>query len=176
MKNISCLSASYYSKNLFGLLFLFLSLSFSSCEKGEPGPAGPVGPSGSNGSSNVQSVTFTTTNASWIFDGTDNSYNASFSIPSITSEVVSNGTVQLFLGNGSSSQWIALPFSYNIAQFNYSYSLGAVQITATLSNGAIPNNPGGLQFRVVVIPPALKIANIDYNSYSDLKTFYNLSE
>jgi hypothetical protein len=149
---------------------LFNVLLFSSCEKGETGPAG------ANGSSNVQSYTFTTNNLSWVFNGSDNSYNSTYNLTSITSDVVSNGTIQVFVGDGSSNQWGALPLSYSVLQLNYSYSLGQVVLSVTLSNGLVPNNPGGQQFKVVVIPPSARIAHVNMHNYSDVKAAYNLKD
>ena len=133
-----------------------MGLTLSSCKKGDTGPAGPVGSNGTNGVANIQTTTVTSNNNSWVFDSVGNSYDATITYTAITQAVVDRGTVQVFLGSGNGTEWLALPFSYGIAQYLFSYSLGKVDITATLSNNAIPNNPGGQQFKVVVIPPASK--------------------
>lgn len=141
----------YFTINI--VLLVSICISLSACEKGD------VGPAGANGVANIQASTITTNNSAWSFDNTDNSYNAIFNYSAITQSVVDGGTVQVFIGDGIGSEWAALPFSYSDLQYNYSYKLGQVFVSLTLSTGAIPNNPGGQQFKVVVIPPAAKSIN-----------------
>lgn len=133
---------------------LIALISFTSCTKeGEPGPAGK---DGKNGSSNISTYIVSTTASNWAFDGSDNSYNATVNISSITSNVVSNGSIQVFIGDGTGSAWQALPISYGIVQYNYIYEVGKVHIIATLSDGSVPANPGVQQYKFVVIPPGAK--------------------
>ena len=141
------------------ILLLFSSLFFvlSSCKKGDTGPQGEPG---KNGSSNIQSYSQTAVNNSWTYNSSENSYDVTFSVPAITNAVVNGGTIQVFLGIGTTTtQWAAMPFAYGNSQYNYDYQLGKVNIYVTLGNGNTPDNPGGLQFKVVVIPPAAKSAN-----------------
>lgn len=145
--------------SVFAGIAITLSLTLSSCKKGDTGPAGPAGSAGTNGVANIQTGTVTTNNATWSFDATDNSYNGTLTYAAITQAVIDKGTVQVFLGDGTGKEWGALPLSYGIVQYNYSYKVGEVLITVTLSNGSLPNNPGGQQFKVVVIPPASKSPN-----------------
>ncbi len=164
---------------VFAGLALTLGLTFSSCKKGDTGPAGPQGPAGTNGTNgvaNIQTGTVTTNNASWSFDNTDNSYNATLTFGAITQSVVEKGTVQVFIGDGTGQEWAALPFSYSIVQYNYSFKSGQVIISVTLSNGNAPNNPGGQQFKVVVIPPAMVKPNVNVKNYNELKAAYNLAD
>jgi hypothetical protein len=146
-------------------LILVLSLTFTSCKKGDTGPAGTNGTNGTNGKdgkdgvANIQTGTVTTNNATWVLDNSDNSYNAVLTYTAITQSVIDRGTIQAFIGDGSSKVWIALPFSYGTVQYNYFYEVGKVTISITLSNGTVPTNPGGQQFKIVVIPPASKSPN-----------------
>ncbi|WP_317899182.1 hypothetical protein [Aurantibacillus circumpalustris] len=139
-------------------------LNFTSCKKGE------TGPQGKDGSSNVQSYTQTAVNSSWTYNNSENSYDVTFTVPAITEAVVNGGTIQVFLGIGTTTtQWAAMPFAYGNTQYNYDYQLGKVNIYVTLGNGNTPDNPGGLQFKVVVIPPASKSALPD-NSGTNVQT------
>ena len=139
----------YFSAILF-VMVSFCVISFSSCKKGDTGPQGPAG---SNGVANIQTTTVTTNSNAWVLDNTDNSYNYTITVSGITQSVVDKGTVQVFVGDGTGKQWGALPLSYGTVQFNYSFLVGQVEIEITLSSGAVPNNPGGQQFKIVVIPP-----------------------
>ena len=149
-------------------LALTLGLALTSCKKGDTGPAGPAGSNGTNGVANIQTSTVTTNNSTWGFDNTDNSYNATLNYPAITQAVVDRGTVQVFISDGAGSEWLALPFSYGNIQYLYSYKLGQVLITYTLADNAVPSNPGGQQFKVVVIPPASKSSDPNSNN-SDIQ-------
>lgn len=162
---------------LVTLVVIMISPILTSCKKGETGPAGPAGAqgaAGANGTANIYVETATTTNLSWGFDNTTNSYFATYASSQITQAVVDNGTVQVFIGDGSGQQWAAMPYSYGITQFNYSYKLGQITVLYSLSNGNVPANPGGQQFRFVVIPPAKVIKGVDINNYAALKKAYNL--
>lgn len=149
---------------VFAGVAITMSLSLTSCVKGDTGPAGANGKDGTNGVANIQTSTVTTNNASWSLDNSDNSYNATLTYAAITQSVVEKGTVQVFFSDGNGDEWLALPFSYGTIQYNYSYKVGKVLLTVTLSNGNVPNSPGGQQFKVVVIPPAAKSSNPEYNS------------
>jgi len=145
--------------NFTALALCMLMLSFNSCKKGDTGPQGAAG---INGSSNVRSYTQTAVNSSWTYNSSENSYDVTFAVPAITDAVVNGGTIQVFLGIGTTTtQWAAMPFAYGNSQYNYDYQLGKVNIYVTLANGNTPDNPGGLQFKIVVIPPAAKSSNAD---------------
>jgi hypothetical protein len=146
MKNIKSITLNL-------VVLVSICVTIISCKKGD------VGPAGANGVANIQAGTITTNNSAWSFDNTDNSYNAILNYSAITQSVVENGTVQVFIGDGLGTEWAALPFSYSDLQYNYSYKLGQVLVSLTLSTGSVPSNPGGQQFKVVVIPPAAKSIN-----------------
>lgn len=153
---------------VFAGVALTFGLAFTSCKKGDTGPAGPAGTNGTNGVANIQTGTVTTNNSTWSLDNSDNSYNATLTYAAITQSVIDKGTVQVFISDGTGSEWLALPFSYGIVQYNYSYKLGQVLLSVTLSSGNAPNNPGGQQFKVVVIPPASK-STIPSNTNNEIK-------
>ena len=146
---------------VFAGVAITLGSSLTSCKKGDTGPAGA---NGKNGVANIQTATVTTNNASWVLDNSDNSYNATLTYAAITQAVVEKGTIQVFISDGNGAEWLALPFSYGTVQYNYSYKVGEILLTVTLSNGNAPNSPGGQQFKVVVIPPAAKSSNPENNS------------
>ncbi len=153
---------------------LIIGIVLSSCKKGDTGPVGPAGANGTNGVSNITTYVGTTTNASWTLSGTE--YDAIFNVSGITSSVVSNGSVMVFLGNTAQTTWSALPFSYQSVEFNYFYSLGQVTISVTLNSGSAPSNPGGIPFKIVVIPPAMIKQGVNTKNYSEVKAVYNLKD
>jgi hypothetical protein len=103
-------------------LFLFVAaLGAVACE----GDTGPVGPEGPPGSANVTSGTFTVavnawTNGFWFMpiDGgtqANPAKVATVTVPGITSDLVENGAVLIYLRVpstpvGASNQWTLLPF------------------------------------------------------------------
>ena len=137
---------------------VLIAVLFTACtKKGEPGPAGK---DGKNGSTNISTYIISTTASNWTYDGTDKSYNATVNISSITASVVSNGSVQAFIGDGTGTAWDALPAAYQNVQWNYSYSSGQILVYLTMSDGSVPPNPGIQQFKYVVIPPGAKKQNV----------------
>lgn len=134
------------------MITVIMSLFTFSCKK-TPGPAGPAGKdgtNGTNGSANIQTYTVALSGANWAYDNTEKSYTAVISINAITSAVVNKGTIQVF--SGDQSGYIALPYSYQGQEFNYSYETGYVYLVFTLTDGTTPPNPGAMNFKIVVIP------------------------
>ena len=154
-------------------------LTTSCTKEGPVGPQGPAGINGTNGSSNVSSFTANTTTSSWGVNAS-HSYelDASFSVPAITADVVNNGTIQVFIGDGTGNQWSAMPFSLTGVEFNYTYSLQTIIFQVTQSNMNPPNNPGTQQFKIVVIPSAMRKAhpNVNYHNYEEVKKVFNLKD
>lgn len=138
---------------------LIALVSFTACTK--KGETGPAGKDGKNGSSNITTYVASTTAGNWTYDGTDKSYNATINISSITASIVSSGTIQVFLGDGTGTAWNALPATYLNTQWNYTYAAGQVLIYMTMADGSVPANPGIQQFKYVVIPPGAKKQNIE---------------
>lgn len=146
------------------------ALFFTSCEK--EGPAGPVGPAGKDGTANIMTDTYTTTNSDWSYDAQLNGYEAYISAPPITQDVAENGTIQMFIEEQGS--YMALPLIISNIQFNYGYEVGEVGILVTLADGSVPSNPGGMTFKLVVIPPANLVKGVDHTNYDMLETVYEL--
>lgn len=157
-------------------------LVFTSCTKegpvGPQGPAGADGLNGLNGSSNVAAYTGTTQNSSWVVNTNNIELDATFPVSAITSNVVANGTIQVFLGDGTGNTWSAMPFSYTSVEYNYSYSVGQVVIQVTQGNGVLPSNPGAQQYKIVVIPPAARKANphVNLHDYNEITKTFNVQE
>lgn len=157
------------------ILAFALLLSASACKKAEQGPKGDTGPAGTNGVANIQSTTITTTNGSWNLDTFENAYNATLTVTGITQNVLDKGAVMVYIGNGAGTEWDAMPFSYQGVEFNYGIKVGQALISVTLDSGNAPNNPGGQQFKVVVIPPAMIKPGVNVKNYTEVKTAYGIN-
>lgn len=170
-------------KNLIYLAILVLSVSISSCSKEGPiGPAGPQGPQGPTGTTGPAgqdaSVPVSTTLYvnNWVYSASAPSYMASISVPAITQNVLDRGIVAAYVSNGSGG-WIALPMTwYPTTTYSYTYScvhaLGYLHVHRTDSDG-IAVNPGGQTFKIVVIPPAFRMANpnLNWENYAEIEGF-----
>jgi len=148
--------------NIFIPLTCFLIL-FSACKKPEPGPPGKDGRDGRDGKDgkdggiNIITRTHNTINGNWFYNDIENSYDVVLVIPEITAAVVNEGTIQVFFDlGGTTPNWAAMPFAYGDLQYNYDYLIGIVNIYVTLGSNAVPENPGGVRFKIVIIPPASK--------------------
>ncbi len=131
-------------KTLKLVTLILLVLTFNACTK-----TGPAGPAGTNGSANIQTYLFTTTNTNWSVS--NNAQTSTWNSPAITQAVIDKGTVQLFNGNNT-GLWVAMPYSYKNEEYNFVISVGQILITVTNGDGTVPANPGGQQFKEVVIP------------------------
>jgi hypothetical protein len=144
--------------------------------KGDPGPQGPAGAAGTNGTASIKTVTFTTNSSQWIADNSSKVYYYNYTSSEITSSVLSSGVVIAYLGDGSGSLWIAMPLTAQGVEITYGIKPSTVEIDVSLSSGLMPNNPGGLQFKIVIIPAAAAKTGVNYNNYTEVKATYNLKD
>ncbi|MHB8261150.1 MAG: hypothetical protein ACYDCN_09870 [Bacteroidia bacterium] len=148
--------------------------------QGLTGAPGTNGTNGLNGNANVITNTSSTSASTWVAVNGNTEWDASFTVTAITSTVVTSGTVQLFLGDGTGNTWYALPSSYKGLEYNYSYSLNTVAIQVTNDNGSLPTLPGNgtgvVQFKFVVIPPGARLANpnVNFKNYAEIKKAFKL--
>ena len=157
-------------KTIFSLLILTSSLIFSSCTK-----EGPVGPAGKDGNANV--VSSTLTNVSWDEDG--NTWVINLTYPAITQEIINSGAVLVYIGGNNS--YTQLPFTIYSSDeystsFNYAVSVGSIQIECSDSDLILPQQPGNVNIKVVVIASSQKhlIQDTDVSNYNEIKDALNL--
>jgi len=134
------------------LLLLLMASLFTNCKKGDTGPQGEPGINGKNGSANIQNYTFTTTTANWLLDQ-NNVYVYNYPLSAITTNVMDQGAVMVYIKDATAG-WIAMPITQQGVQINFAVRTGILEVNYSLSSGAAPSNPGGQQFRVVIIPNA----------------------
>jgi hypothetical protein len=119
------------------LLFLFLGLLLSSCQKYDAG------------NTDISSNTYT---VSWTY--LDPSYYCEMNVPEITQDVVDNGAVFVYIQT-TSGDWMALPCTLPI-DGNYSstytpvHSLGLVRVFKT-DTDLLTLDPGITTLKVVVV-------------------------
>ena len=136
------------------------------------------GPAGKDGNANVHSFTFSTTSSAWTLN--NKTYNATFTLESIDASILSSGTVNVFLGDGTGSRWTAMPVTQQGIQYNYSISIHTVGVGMSSASDANPplSNPGVQQFRVIVISGSARMAhpNVNLNNYNEMKRTFNLKD
>lgn len=153
----------------------FASLGMSSCKKEEV--VGSTGPAGPAGNANVKSVSFVTTIADW--SGSEwAGWTATFSVPIITSDIVSTGAVMCYMTIGADTY--ALPYSwfYSSGQTRhvlFTYSTGNVTVKR-IDDDFLTNNPEGTTIKVVAITANGLIANpgLDLNDYAAVAEAFDL--
>lgn len=153
---------------------LALTPGCKKAEKGDKGDKGDTGAAGSNGVANIQ--TYTAYISNWVPDGTD--YTATVSVPIITSEVVSKGTIQVWIdaSGGSGASYEALPYAYYGFAMNYTFSVGQITLRFSELDGSQALNPGAGFIKVVAIPPSMIKPNVNMRDYNEVKAAYNLKD
>lgn len=159
------------TNNLLSGIIAVTALAFSGCAK--DGATGPAGATGATGNANVQNFSFATTTASWTLSSGTWFYN--YSLPSTTNM---SGAVFMYLQSGT--VFTQLSFTQNDKEYYFAYDTNAphvgVYVTSASGASSIPN-PGALNFKVVVIPPASIKANptVNWKNYDEVKKTFNLS-
>ncbi len=157
-------------KKLMLLLVAGTMLMASSCTK-----TGPVGPQGPTGNANVIGENPFTV-STWLLSGT--TFYQSFDDANITTDVANYGLVEIYKYY-STSGWTNLPDIDGDVSTVYNFYPGGFTISILMPGGT-PPNPGSVEFRVVVVPSSVRLANPNTNwkNYEETKAVlakYNLS-
>ncbi len=118
------------------MTFLILtSILFFACEgpKGDKGNVGPQGPQGAQGEQgatgnvNIHSKTYTVYSSSWT---AGSSRADAYLYPTfLTSDIVNNGVVLVFMRSESGSKWQSIPITWvDGSVYRYWYSIQAVNL------------------------------------------------
>jgi hypothetical protein len=172
-------------KNLKSILAIcVLSVLIASCTKdGETGPQGPAGTSGTNGTNGNANVSDTTFIINTWTTGTS-FYYVNLDYSQLTSTVQEGGAVQVYFSSNSGSAWYSLTWIYD-ASTDYYMSFytqtGRVVVKWQYDGSGIGSDPTSIFtassfLKVVVIPPAMRIANLDLTNYQAVKSAYNLKD
>ena len=151
---------------------------------GANGTTGANGTNGTNGVANISTINFTCSNLNWT-EGQEVGGNWVWEYqrtsPEITNAIYSSGAVMVYMGS-STEGYIALPFSLLGVQTAFGIFQGATGNTNTLNiaiqrlDGAQFPNPGGMDFKAVIIPPAMIKPNVDITNYNEVKIAYQLAD
>ena len=161
------------------LVISTIAITSFSCKKveGPAGPTGPQGPQGAAGNANVLSTVYNVSSANWGWDATYALWYADLIAPDVTNAVMSNGAVMCYMVYSSGANQ-ALPFSYHDFEWAYFFNVGLVEVQLQAADGSTLSNPGATTFRIVVIPPAARMAHphLNLKDYSQVKAAYNLKD
>lgn len=171
-----------YKLKLMALAILTLSLSFSSCKKGDTGPAGAQGANGKDGNANVKNLTVFVNANEWINKSGESEVTKL--VPEITADIVSKGAVMVYMEGSGSGSWEALPTSSADASglvltIGYAIEAGKLHLMVTFNdNITLPN--GTLEssnFKIVLVAGSARSANPNMNlqNYNEVKTTYNFT-
>jgi hypothetical protein len=139
-----------FNTKTFGLLLLFLCLSFNSCKKSVAGPQGDAGTPGGQGNLKQSDRSFTIFPGSWTFNG--GWYNCDVYCPEITSSVISSGEIKVYMQ--VNSQWWSLPYTVGDIFMEQTSETGTLHLKYSKIHGGPPPAPTQNVFRIVVSSPA----------------------
>ena len=163
-------------------ILLLVLLSINGCTK--QGAIGPAGEKGDPGNTGVTSTTFMMNN--WLWSAPYHYSN--LNVPALTTSNASSAAVMVYFNTDGGNNWIALPYTQYHSPSNYymgfNTNVGIVQVTwvydSSLSSGDNPNvyYSSTVRCKVVVIPPAMKLANpdLDIKDYEAVKKRFKLKE
>lgn len=177
-----------FSKNLITIFLLAISTISCSSDDGKDGVDGVDGAQGATGTANV-------IYSAWInapagtpetIDGTSG-LSTSFAVPQLTADIMSKGTVLVYMSFGSGTNVFALPYT--------STAGGAVNTITAISNlnsikifrfkhandGTTVALPASLNYRYILIPGGVqattsKTTKVDYAkmSYEEVCGHFNI--
>ena len=190
-------------KTLSILSMAVLFLVACSPEDGDTGPAGPVGPEGPigpagqgdpgqdgqdgvdgrDGVANIQTYTFAVDSSTWVRPAGTSYIGNTISVPEINATVLTQGVVLVFetLDNSTpgATTWRAMPYTDNIFSHSHSIGPGVVNLFVTVTlQGSAPTLVAARNwsYKVVIIPPAAKIAGFDPKTFEEFQMVYGLKE
>lgn len=170
------------------MLLVAVSLLFAYCKKGDQGPegpAGPEGPQGPPGTANViysgwQDVTFAPDKNQ---NGDTIGYEIEIPAPKLTSSIINNGEMKVYINAGSAASPVVYPLPYVDVYFggniDVAFLVGKIALYANFDASTYTeNNVKYQQYRYILIPGGTqaRIAQPDWTDYNKVKAFYNLPD
>jgi len=166
---------------LFIYLIIIGSLAtMNSCKKDDDSAyqlKGNYQTAGNYGNANITSDQFTVT---WTISAP--AYYCDISDANITQEIVDNGSVVVYMSNGSGG-WVALPYTLPMSSTYAStytpvHYLDGVTIWKYDTDYTQATDPGSTTFKVVCISASARLANpnVNWNNYEDVKNTFNLKD
>lgn len=159
------------------VLTLIMGLAVASCKK-QQGPAGPAGTNGTNGTNGISISSFTLSISTWTWNSGNKWRESSIVNLSITQNVVDMGALMVYEDIGG--VYSPLPFSFSYPSqptFLTSYYFGTNLLTIYYSaSDFIDYGNMTKTFKIVIIPPAMRKPNVNYQKYEEVKAAHNLVE
>jgi hypothetical protein len=150
-------------------------LLFAGCTK--EGPIGPQGQPGLNGVANIQTSFVTVKSTDWSYDQTSNLWYSDFG----GFGTISNNAAVLVYYVDNTNTNVSLPVTFSDIQYYYSngFSNGSsfIEVDVSSASGATTvANPGTTNYKIVVIPPAFILKNVNTGNYAEVKAAYGLKD
>ena len=162
------------STKFFIIGITLFTIIFSSCKKGDTGATGPKGVAGN---ANVQ--TYTVSINSWNLSSNSKYWYSDDTFISPLNFNITNSAVMVYWEK-TSSNYIAMPITMSDIQYYFQYNSAnnssstiEIDVSSASGNTVVPN-PGTLNFKIVIIPPAMIKPNVNPHNYAEVKTAYNL--
>ncbi len=165
------------TKKLLLVATMLLTITITSCKKGDTGEPGK---DGTNGNANVTSMILNA--SSWVFDGTYKWSTATWSGATIlTSDVVNNGAVMLY--EGGAGDWVSCPYTIGISDPSnptlstfFEYQVNTMVVFKQWSDGVNPSPSTSTQYKLVCIPRSGMILHpdLDLKNYAAVKAAFDL--
>lgn len=188
-------------------LLLVVTLFFAACTKegpvgpagpagatGAAGPAGPAGAQGPKGDTGTANVIYSNwLDVAYTADTVHNGnvidtigYSAAITAARLTSTILSNGDVKVYLNAGTAASPLVIPlpvyepFLVGII-INPYFQVGKINLIASDDAGTFTNTNGqkAWQYRYILIPggtPSGRMAKINWNDYNAVKAYLGLKD
>jgi len=148
------------------------ALLFTSCTK--DGATGATGPQGPAGNANVQTFNFTAN--PWTLSSSTTYWYYDYPLTVPTNAAVMVYYTSSTLNSGSAAN-LSLPITLSGNQIYFKYNSTTLEMGVNSVAGTVGvSNPGPLNFQVVVIPPAARLANpnVNLHNFDEVKAAYHL--
>jgi hypothetical protein len=177
--------------NVLGLVLIAGALTTTSCKKGDEGPAGPKGDSAI---ANVYySAWVQLTDDKWQQPTGANYLVAEIAAPKVTADILAKGSIHVYLNYNTAAEpyVLGLPFIGATTATPtvpsvplYVRSVADLGYITVITNAGIglPDGTTGGFYRYILIPGGVKLAartagkSIDWNNYSEVKTYLGLKD
>lgn len=169
---------------------------------GPVGPEGALGPAGQDGTIGRDGVdgldgkaavayTYNISSADWnsVSNGGLNSIEDTIQVPQITQNIYNGGALLVYMKeNSSDPSWQPLPYQnyivynngtanvFSIRTYQASFSVGALNIRSFINSNISLTTNAGIVVKLVIVPPAAKIADFDPKSYEEVKMVYGIED
>ena len=65
---------------------------------------------------------------------------------------------------------------FSTRTFQSSFAMGSLNISTFISSGAVLTTTPGIEVKLVIIPPAVKMSGVDHSDYQAVEMVYGLEK